>query len=60
MYSIINRQKLNYNLEKLSFKMRLNHTQRNILLNKIKSKRTANSNKSLLKHRQFRAYMIVF
>jgi len=51
MYSIINRKKLNYNLEKLLFKMRLNRTQRNILQYKIKSKRTANSNKSLLKHR---------
>jgi len=51
MYSIINRQKLNYNLEKLLFKMRLNRLQRNILLYKIKSQRTANSYKPLLKHR---------
>lgn len=28
MYSIINRQKLNYNLGKLLFKMRLNRTQK--------------------------------
>jgi len=51
MYSIINRQKLNYNLEKLLFKMKLNRTQRFYYLYKIKSKKTANSNKSLLKHR---------
>lgn len=42
MYPITNIQKLNYNLQQLLFKMRLNRTQRNISLNKIKWKWTAN------------------